>query len=256
MKMKWLLQVINLDCLSLFSHLDAPKVLMPATTPGYYLQRGAVRCHVESLIPFTLRFTRDGGRLGVDQLFRWAAAETSGPKSCISWLNTCCWVEFISVCQFHMTYFHQNVNYATRWEPGERSVFMTLPEPWHEVHLVKSQPPCLSSMRPIRAACVQQLPGFALLLPYRISEDKCVRAVNELRRCTVLSDWADDERFALFSLSPETSLMTWQAAITCWDTMSIVPSPITNGFTFHASLFINFQEMLYLSSRQRDKDNG
>uniref|UniRef100_A0A665VT70 Hemicentin-1 n=1 Tax=Echeneis naucrates TaxID=173247 RepID=A0A665VT70_ECHNA len=48
---------------------DAPKVLMPATTPGYYLQRGAVSCRVESLIPYTLRFTRDGRRLGVDQLF-------------------------------------------------------------------------------------------------------------------------------------------------------------------------------------------
>ncbi|XP_051232997.1 hemicentin-1 isoform X2 [Dicentrarchus labrax] len=48
---------------------DAPKVLMPATTHGYYLQRGAVSCQVESLIPFTLRFSRDGRRLGVDQLF-------------------------------------------------------------------------------------------------------------------------------------------------------------------------------------------
>ncbi|XP_071342317.1 hemicentin-1 isoform X2 [Trachinotus anak] len=48
---------------------DAPKVLMPATTPGYYLQRGAINCQVESLIPFTLRFSRDGRRLGVDQLF-------------------------------------------------------------------------------------------------------------------------------------------------------------------------------------------
>ncbi|XP_034438633.1 hemicentin-1 isoform X1 [Hippoglossus hippoglossus] len=46
----------------------APKVLMPATTHGYYLQRGAVNCQVESLIPFTLRFSRDGRRLGVDQL--------------------------------------------------------------------------------------------------------------------------------------------------------------------------------------------
>ncbi|XP_061594740.1 hemicentin-1 [Cololabis saira] len=46
-----------------------PKVEMPATTHGYYLQRGAVRCLVESLIPFTLRFSRDGRRLGVDQLF-------------------------------------------------------------------------------------------------------------------------------------------------------------------------------------------
>ncbi|XP_017276034.1 hemicentin-1 isoform X1 [Kryptolebias marmoratus] len=47
----------------------APKVIMPGTTNGYYLQRGAVRCQVESLIPFTLRFSRDGRRLGVDQLF-------------------------------------------------------------------------------------------------------------------------------------------------------------------------------------------
>ena len=43
---------------------------MPATTPGYYLQSGGITCHVDSLIPFTLRFTRDGARLGVDQLFK------------------------------------------------------------------------------------------------------------------------------------------------------------------------------------------
>uniref|UniRef100_A0A3Q1K5W9 Ig-like domain-containing protein n=1 Tax=Anabas testudineus TaxID=64144 RepID=A0A3Q1K5W9_ANATE len=48
---------------------DAPKVLMPAKTNGYYLQRGTVSCQVESLIPYTLRFSRDGRRLGVDQLF-------------------------------------------------------------------------------------------------------------------------------------------------------------------------------------------
>ncbi|KAF6734384.1 Hemicentin-1 [Oryzias melastigma] len=48
---------------------NAPRVLMPATTLGYYLQRGSVVCHVESLIPFTLRFSRDGRRLGEDQLF-------------------------------------------------------------------------------------------------------------------------------------------------------------------------------------------
>lgn len=47
---------------------------MPAKTHGYYLQRGIIKCQVESFIPFTLRFSRDGGRLGVDQLFRWAAA--------------------------------------------------------------------------------------------------------------------------------------------------------------------------------------
>ncbi|XP_051929215.1 hemicentin-1 isoform X1 [Hippocampus zosterae] len=49
---------------------DAPKVLMPAITHGYYLRKGGVRCQVESLIPFTLRFSNDGRRLGMDQLFR------------------------------------------------------------------------------------------------------------------------------------------------------------------------------------------
>uniref|UniRef100_A0A3Q2CT39 Hemicentin-1 n=1 Tax=Cyprinodon variegatus TaxID=28743 RepID=A0A3Q2CT39_CYPVA len=48
---------------------DAPKVVMPAITNGYYLQRGFIRCQVESLLPFTLRFSRDGKRLGLDQLF-------------------------------------------------------------------------------------------------------------------------------------------------------------------------------------------
>ncbi|XP_034738598.1 hemicentin-1 isoform X2 [Etheostoma cragini] len=48
---------------------DAPKVLMPATSHGYYLQRGVVHCQIESLVPFTLRFSRDGTQIGVDQLF-------------------------------------------------------------------------------------------------------------------------------------------------------------------------------------------
>ncbi|XP_010789623.1 hemicentin-1-like [Notothenia coriiceps] len=48
---------------------EAPKVLMPAISRGYYLQRGGVHCQVDSLIPFTLRFSRDGSRLGEDQLF-------------------------------------------------------------------------------------------------------------------------------------------------------------------------------------------
>lgn len=56
-----------LSCVSL---IDAPKVVMPEISHGYYLQRGAINCQVDSLIPFTLRFTRDGKRLGVDQLFR------------------------------------------------------------------------------------------------------------------------------------------------------------------------------------------
>ncbi|NXL89730.1 HMCN1 protein, partial [Alectura lathami] len=49
---------------------DAPKVTMPNKTPGYYLQPGSVPCHVESLIPFTQRFTRNGVKLGVDQFFK------------------------------------------------------------------------------------------------------------------------------------------------------------------------------------------
>ncbi|TSL47575.1 Hemicentin-1 [Bagarius yarrelli] len=46
-----------------------PKVSMPPTTPGYYLQKGGVTCQVESLIPFTLRFSREGVKLGMDQIF-------------------------------------------------------------------------------------------------------------------------------------------------------------------------------------------
>ncbi|XP_076872442.1 hemicentin-1 isoform X2 [Brachyhypopomus gauderio] len=55
----------------LFSSIvpDAPKVSMPPHTPGYYLQKGGITCYVESLIPYTLRFTRDGDRLGEDQIF-------------------------------------------------------------------------------------------------------------------------------------------------------------------------------------------
>uniref|UniRef100_A0A8C3XYG7 Hemicentin-1 n=1 Tax=Catharus ustulatus TaxID=91951 RepID=A0A8C3XYG7_CATUS len=49
---------------------DAPKVTMPMKTPGYYLQPGSVPCHVESLIPFTQRFTKNGVKLGVDQFFK------------------------------------------------------------------------------------------------------------------------------------------------------------------------------------------
>nr|XP_055041763.1 hemicentin-1 isoform X2 [Misgurnus anguillicaudatus] len=62
---------------------DAPKVSMPTHTPGYYLQKGAINCYVDSLIPYTLRFTREGLRLGVDQLFRestnasWEIAEVT-----------------------------------------------------------------------------------------------------------------------------------------------------------------------------------
>uniref|UniRef100_A0A3P9M5Z2 Hemicentin 1 n=1 Tax=Oryzias latipes TaxID=8090 RepID=A0A3P9M5Z2_ORYLA len=59
----------RVSSVSFSSIIPAPTVLMPATTIGYYLQRGSVVCHVESLIPFTLRFSRDGKRLGEDQLF-------------------------------------------------------------------------------------------------------------------------------------------------------------------------------------------
>lgn len=49
---------------------DAPKVTMPAKTPGYYLQPGQIHCSVESLLPFTLSFARNGVTLGVDQYLK------------------------------------------------------------------------------------------------------------------------------------------------------------------------------------------
>ncbi|XP_019412229.1 PREDICTED: hemicentin-1 isoform X1 [Crocodylus porosus] len=49
---------------------DAPKVVMPSKTPGYYLQPGSLTCHVESLIPFTQHFSRNGVKLGIDQFFK------------------------------------------------------------------------------------------------------------------------------------------------------------------------------------------
>ncbi|XP_030626728.1 hemicentin-1 [Chanos chanos] len=62
---------------------EAPKVTMPPNTPGYYLQKGGITCQVDSLIPYTVRFVREGVRLGVDQLFResstasWEIAQVS-----------------------------------------------------------------------------------------------------------------------------------------------------------------------------------
>uniref|UniRef100_A0A8C9DLV3 Hemicentin-1 n=1 Tax=Prolemur simus TaxID=1328070 RepID=A0A8C9DLV3_PROSS len=53
---------------------DAPKVTMPKKTPGYYLQPGRILCSVESLLPFTLSFARDGVTLGVDQYFKESAS--------------------------------------------------------------------------------------------------------------------------------------------------------------------------------------
>ncbi|CAM9592142.1 unnamed protein product [Lampetra fluviatilis] len=55
---------------------EAPKVSMPVRTPGYYLQTGYIPCTVDSLIPFTLRFSKDGVRLGVDQFFKQSAEAT------------------------------------------------------------------------------------------------------------------------------------------------------------------------------------
>lgn len=89
---------------------------MPATTHGYYLQRGAVRCQIDSLIPFTLRFSRDGRRLGVDQLFRWGGpyrGPVQGPP-----LNSCpsCFIERHIIdfpqgektCWSHSNYVHSS----------------------------------------------------------------------------------------------------------------------------------------------------
>lgn len=49
---------------------DAPKVTMPRQTPGYYLQPGRIPCSVESLLPFTLSFVKNGVTLGVDQYLK------------------------------------------------------------------------------------------------------------------------------------------------------------------------------------------
>ena len=49
---------------------DAPKVTMPEKTPGYYLQPGQIPCAVDSLLPFTLSFVRNGATLGVDQYLK------------------------------------------------------------------------------------------------------------------------------------------------------------------------------------------
>lgn len=51
--------------------LDAPKVTMPTRTPGYYLQPGQILCSVESLLPFTLSFMRNGIALGMDQYLKY-----------------------------------------------------------------------------------------------------------------------------------------------------------------------------------------
>uniref|UniRef100_A0A8C3YS46 Hemicentin-1 n=1 Tax=Catagonus wagneri TaxID=51154 RepID=A0A8C3YS46_9CETA len=55
---------------------DAPKVTMPEKTPGYYLQPGQISCSVESLLPFTLSFVRNGVTLGVDQYLKESATVT------------------------------------------------------------------------------------------------------------------------------------------------------------------------------------
>ncbi|XP_063796284.1 hemicentin-1 isoform X2 [Pseudophryne corroboree] len=48
----------------------APKVLMPKVTPGYYLQPGHIPCLIESLIPITVRFSKNDIRLGAEQKFQ------------------------------------------------------------------------------------------------------------------------------------------------------------------------------------------
>ncbi|XP_075038771.1 hemicentin-1 [Mixophyes fleayi] len=48
----------------------APKVSMQKVTPGYYLQPGHIPCFVESLIPITVRFSKNGIRIGTEQKFQ------------------------------------------------------------------------------------------------------------------------------------------------------------------------------------------
>lgn len=126
---------INFACCNFFL-LDAPKVLMPATTHGYYLQRGAVNCQVESLIPFTLRFSRDGRRLGVDQLFRWAGLwrrnrdcwlqKSKSPKRQISWGHACFNqnIAIVNICLIQMMYFHQKVILSMSYYQPVKSIFL------------------------------------------------------------------------------------------------------------------------------------
>ncbi|KAG8436526.1 hypothetical protein GDO86_007581 [Hymenochirus boettgeri] len=47
-----------------------PKVSMLKLTAGYYLQPGQILCFVESLIPVTVHFSRNGVKLGTDLKFR------------------------------------------------------------------------------------------------------------------------------------------------------------------------------------------
>ncbi|KAI4563342.1 hypothetical protein MJT46_010951, partial [Ovis ammon polii x Ovis aries] len=73
---------------------DAPKVTMPEKTPGYYLQPGQIPCAIDSLLPFTLSFVRNGVTLGVDQYLKESALVTwdieevtlsdEGPYECIA----------------------------------------------------------------------------------------------------------------------------------------------------------------------------
>ncbi|XP_073439014.1 hemicentin-1 [Dendrobates tinctorius] len=53
-----------------------PKVSMPKVTPGYYLQPGRIMCYVESLIPVSVHFRKNGIRLGIEQNFQ-ESIETS-----------------------------------------------------------------------------------------------------------------------------------------------------------------------------------
>lgn len=53
-----------------FMLVGAPKVWMPEVTPGYYLQSGHIPCSVESLLPLTVQFSKNGSRLGPEQKFR------------------------------------------------------------------------------------------------------------------------------------------------------------------------------------------
>ncbi|XP_036351171.2 hemicentin-1 [Ochotona princeps] len=73
---------------------DAPKVTMPRKSPGYYLQPGRIPCSVESLLPFTVSFVRNGVTLGIEQNLKEPATVTwdieqvtladEGPYECIA----------------------------------------------------------------------------------------------------------------------------------------------------------------------------
>ncbi|KAJ8379625.1 hypothetical protein SKAU_G00004030 [Synaphobranchus kaupii] len=52
---------------------EAPVVSMPSIIKGFYMQPAVIGCSVESEVPYTLKFTRGGDRLGEEKFFQSSA---------------------------------------------------------------------------------------------------------------------------------------------------------------------------------------